>query len=153
VLRDVPSAVTVSVSSTAYEAIKKECLRFASRRGIETGGYLAGHALRSWDRSADVCDATGPGPETEHGVGSVTLDRAPAEGLPRTFAWSGEDIAEAGFWHTHPGSTTKPSPEDLASWGHGLERVSAARGSGAYLGLIVTPSQSVAGTTRGCTPT
>ncbi|HSS54239.1 MAG TPA: hypothetical protein VLK79_06290 [Gaiellales bacterium] len=47
VLREVPGHVTVSVSESAYDVIKMECLRFADRRGVETGGYLAGNVLRS----------------------------------------------------------------------------------------------------------
>jgi proteasome lid subunit RPN8/RPN11 len=142
VLRDTPGPVAVSVSESAYNVIKQECLRFADRRGVETGGYLAGNVLRSWDRSVNVCDATGPGPETEHGIGTISLDRSAAQAIPGNHAWTGEDIDELGWWHTHPEGAATPSPVDLASWSRALERIGARRGSGLYLGVIVTPSRS-----------
>lgn len=85
--------------------------------------------MRSWNCRLSIVDATGPGEKSRHGVGSVTLDLAASDELAREFAWSGEDIGEIGFWHTHPGGTPEPSPEDLRSWVHALKRLSDHRGS------------------------
>ena len=138
VLRDTRSRTSVSISEFAYEVIERECMRFARFGDVETGGFLAGPVVQSRHRSISVADARGPGPKSEHKPRAMRIDFTGDYQLERDFAWAEANIGEAGFWHTHPGGGTKPSPADLDTWADSLRYIGAKRGAGLYLGILAT---------------
>lgn len=97
---------------------------------LETGGLLLGlYRAQAWPPRSFIVQATGPGPGSRHGHASVVVDRE------AIIAETRADMFELGFWHTHPGSTPTPSPEDLACSRLAIDRTRSLN----YVDLIVTP--------------
>jgi proteasome lid subunit RPN8/RPN11 len=107
------SSRPLRITYDAATAIRRECEKWNGE--CETGG-----ALRiNRDGKPTIIEATVNATSRE--VGSVTLDRARIlSNAAQAREWP---LARIGVstWHTHPGGTTDPSPDDVKSWARLLD--------------------------------
>jgi proteasome lid subunit RPN8/RPN11 len=125
-------AYELMLSIEAREAIRRE-LSAAAPLQVETGGFLFAHQRRVF--FADICHASGPAANSEHGrtsvmVGEVADVRAEFGEFTQ---WA--DLKHIGCWHSHPWGDGQPSRADLSVWRQRLEK----SGWDKYVGVITTP--------------
>jgi integrative and conjugative element protein (TIGR02256 family) len=81
---------------------------------LETGGPLVGYI--SQDNALILTDATGPGPRAILQCFSVTIDGAYAQKFcDKIMRESDGQIDYVGDWHKHPGTSLRPSGDDIAA--------------------------------------
>lgn len=84
------------------------------KRGIETGGVLAG--IVDVDGNIEVVAASPPGPNASHSATEFRKDVAFCqEFLDNAYVTSDRKVVYVGEWHSHPCSSNAPSALDIKS--------------------------------------
>lgn len=105
------SKLSVDISASTLADMQK---LVAEKKGIETGGVLAGR--RDEAGNITVTHASGPGPMAIHKPTEFHKDIDFCQQfLDKLLSESGGDIVYVGEWHSHPASDNKPSGIDLMS--------------------------------------
>ena len=100
----------VWLDSRARVLIEQETLK---RPSVETGGALFGYENGG---GLLVACAYGPGPRAKHRRASFEPDTATTQALMDAVRkTSGCRYRYLGSWHSHPGGTAEPSPQDSAT--------------------------------------
>ena len=101
----------VTIDATALQNMK---YLVAEKSGIETGGVLAGKVGK--DGKIRITNSSGPGPLAKHTRTSFEKDVTYCQAfLDDLYKNSGQDIVYLGEWHSHPGTDTTPSGQDIQS--------------------------------------
>jgi proteasome lid subunit RPN8/RPN11 len=132
---DTAPRVKVFVTSSAYESISAEAIRWGSEK--ETGGWLVGRRAFGWHRQRTVTSATVAARVRK--AGKVTLD---ADEFTRMDAQLQEmrdragNLRGIGDWHTHPTGEGRPSEADLRC--QALDLATIGDHNVSFTSLIVT---------------
>jgi proteasome lid subunit RPN8/RPN11 len=132
--------VTVELSREARRAIIERAQAAAGH--AETGGGLFVDAAAQPGDKFVVTMASGPGPRANRQHGSMMLDTAHMLDLERDQFEAGTPKRWAGFFHTHPSGSGKPSERDLLTFAH-CARALDLDGKGiTFPAIIATPDPS-----------
>lgn len=105
------SKIAVSIGADTLAGMQK---LVAEKKGVETGGVLAG--VRDLQGNIKITHASGPGPKAIHKETQFHKDIEFCQKfLDELISLSGGDIVYVGEWHSHPSSDNRPSGIDLMS--------------------------------------
>ncbi len=109
--------VDSTISTRRAAAIRDECERWDGH--VETGGAL----LINREGTPTIFEATVDATLRE--VGAVSIDRKGVlSKAEQAREWPLARL-NVSTWHTHPGGTTDPSPDDVKSWARLLDESKA----------------------------
>jgi hypothetical protein len=146
---DATPQVQVVIGARAMRAISEETRAFSRDHGLETGGWLFGEGVHSWNNAVEVSFATGPGARSRHGQDWCELDYDLLLQRQHELDQARTAVAYVGEWHVHPdGLVHRPSEGDLRAWRRRWQLVDQEPRLGRkrrfmprYVGLLVGPGE------------